>query len=123
MLFRSRSEGGGARSEGSGARSEGSGARSEGSGARSEENIMIKYMHFLSSSIVLFLFDTTRYRMRYLEKYAFEFIPNIVSYLTLEQLKDDSFLCRYFDLTPEVTSFILTRYPRYPKVFSPQYVM
>ena len=31
---------------------------------------------FLSSTLILFLFETTRYRMRYLEKYAFEYIPD-----------------------------------------------
>ena len=31
---------------------------------------------FLSTELLLFLFETTRYRMRYLEKYVFEFIPD-----------------------------------------------
>ena len=31
---------------------------------------------FLSTPLILFLFETTRYRMRYLEKYVFEFIPD-----------------------------------------------
>jgi hypothetical protein len=31
---------------------------------------------FLSTDIILFLFETTRYRMRYLEKYVFEYIPD-----------------------------------------------
>jgi len=37
-----------------------------------------KQLHtFLSSKFALYLFETTRYRMKYLEKYAFEFIPDI----------------------------------------------
>ena len=32
---------------------------------------------FLSTKTGIFLFSTTNYRMRYLERYAFEFIPNI----------------------------------------------
>ena len=32
---------------------------------------------FLSSKTALFIFSTTNYRMRYLERYAFQFIPNI----------------------------------------------
>lgn len=32
---------------------------------------------FLSTKTILFIYDTTRYRMRYLEKYAFKFIPDI----------------------------------------------
>ena len=31
---------------------------------------------FLSTTLILFLFDTTRYRMRYLEKYVFDYIPD-----------------------------------------------
>jgi len=31
---------------------------------------------FLSTTLILFLFETTRYRMRYLEKYVFEYIPD-----------------------------------------------
>lgn len=31
---------------------------------------------FLSTSLILFLFETTRYRMRYLEKYVFDYIPD-----------------------------------------------
>jgi len=39
-----------------------------------EEMELIK--DFLSTELILFLFETTRYRMRYLEKYVFEFIPD-----------------------------------------------
>ena len=31
---------------------------------------------YLSNELILFLFETTRYRMRYLEKYVFDFIPD-----------------------------------------------
>ena len=36
--------------------------------------------YFLSSKTVMFIYSTTRYRMQYLEKYCFEFIPNILKY-------------------------------------------
>ncbi len=39
-----------------------------------EELRLIK--EFLSTNLILFLFETTRYRMRYLEKYVFEYIPD-----------------------------------------------
>ena len=39
-----------------------------------EELELIK--SFLSTTLILFLFETTRYRMRYLEKYVFEYIPD-----------------------------------------------
>jgi len=31
---------------------------------------------FLSTKLILFIFETTRYRMRYLERYVFDFIPD-----------------------------------------------
>jgi hypothetical protein len=31
---------------------------------------------FLSTELILFIFETTRYRMRYLEKYVFDYIPD-----------------------------------------------
>jgi len=44
------------------------------------KNKSIKHLElikeFLSTELILFLFETTRYRMRYLEKYVFEFIPD-----------------------------------------------
>jgi len=33
---------------------------------------------YLSTKLALYIFESTRYRMKYLEKYAFEFIPNIL---------------------------------------------
>lgn len=33
--------------------------------------------HFLNTKLVRFIYESTRYRMKYLEKYAFEFIPDI----------------------------------------------
>ena len=34
---------------------------------------------YLSTKLALYLFESTRYRMKYLEKYAFEFIPDILN--------------------------------------------
>lgn len=58
----------------------------EGSyGISSRDNYIIKnksidemelIKEFLSTELILFLFETTRYRMRYLEKYVFEYIPD-----------------------------------------------
>jgi len=54
-------------------------------GISSRDNYIINKRHidelcllneFLSTTLILFLFDTTRYRMRYLEKYVFEYIPD-----------------------------------------------
>lgn len=37
----------------------------------------LKLMKFLNSKLISAVFDSTRYRMMYLEKYAFDFIPDI----------------------------------------------
>ena len=38
---------------------------------------LLLFQAFLSTKTALFIFSTTNYRMRYLERYAFQFIPNI----------------------------------------------
>jgi hypothetical protein len=42
-----------------------------------EENEFIKLQKFLSLRLALLVYETTRYRMKYLERYAFEFLPDI----------------------------------------------
>lgn len=41
----------------------------------------LNIQRFLSTKLALLLYETTRYRMKYLEKYAFEFIPDIIKLL------------------------------------------
>jgi tRNA1(Val) A37 N6-methylase TrmN6 len=43
---------------------------------------------FLSTKTALFIFSTTNYRMRYLESYAFQFIPNITKLKEFPNLLD-----------------------------------
>lgn len=48
--------------------------------AKDYENSISKLreiQHFLNTKLVRFIYESTRYRMKYLEKYAFEFIPDI----------------------------------------------
>ena len=40
-------------------------------------NELNEIYNFLSTKFALFIFSTTNYRMRLLEKYAFEFLPDI----------------------------------------------
>lgn len=64
---------------------------------------------FLSTKTILFIYDTTRYRMRYLEKYAFKFIPDItrmISYFKYDKIEnkdnikiDDNYLKNVFGFT------------------------
>lgn len=42
-----------------------------------QDNELIKLQQFLSLKIAFLIYETTRYRMKYLERYAFEFIPDI----------------------------------------------
>ena len=41
-----------------------------------------KIQDFLSTYFALYVFESTRYRMKYLEKYAFQFLPDLWKDLT-----------------------------------------
>ena len=51
-------------------------------------NELNEIYHFLSTKFALFIFSTTNYRMRLLEKYAFEFLPNIIKIPNFPKLKN-----------------------------------
>jgi tRNA1(Val) A37 N6-methylase TrmN6 len=56
---------------------------------------------FLSTKFVLYLFESARYHMKYLEKYAFEFIPditNIDGFPVTDDISDDS-VAKFFELS------------------------
>lgn len=42
-----------------------------------DTNILENFFDFFNNHFAIYLFETTRYRMKYLEKYVFEFIPDI----------------------------------------------
>jgi tRNA1(Val) A37 N6-methylase TrmN6 len=45
----------------------------------SDNNNELKILHrFLSSPLVFYMWDSTRYRMKYLEKYVFSLLPNVL---------------------------------------------
>ena len=60
---------------------------------------------FLSTKFALFIFSTTNYRMRYLEKYAFLFLPTITkiinfpNLLNLNQQQRDKLIISFFNLS------------------------
>ena len=69
-----------------------------------DELEFLKY--FFESKTIMFIFSTTRYRMQYLEKYCFEFIPDILKYcrekkFNLNKIKNniDKFLFSEFQLS------------------------
>ena len=51
---------------------------------------------FFSTKTALYLFEATRYRMKYLEKYAFEFIPDITRLSDFPDAIDDDSIAEYF---------------------------
>lgn len=54
---------------------------------------------FLSTKLALYIFDSTRYRMKYLEKYAFEFIPDINKLPDFPKTINDDTVADYFGLS------------------------
>tara|TARA_B100000902_G_scaffold287283_1_gene273448 strand:+ start:1801 stop:3189 length:1389 start_codon:yes stop_codon:yes gene_type:complete len=61
-----------------------------------EEDLQI-IKDFLSTKTALYIFETTRYRMKYLEKYAFEFVPDIKCLLNIEKPINDKSIAKYFN--------------------------
>ena len=55
-----------------------------------------KIQEFLSTKTALYLFEGTRYRMKYLEKYIFELIPNIIFLPNFPKVINDETISEYF---------------------------
>lgn len=51
---------------------------------------------FLSTKTALYLFEATRYRMKYLEKYAFELIPDVTNLPEFPEIINDKTIADYF---------------------------
>jgi len=54
---------------------------------------------FLNTKLVRFIYETTRYRMKYLEKYAFEFIPDIT------KIKIKIYSGKYIDIITDTDNY------------------
>ena len=69
------------------------------------KNDLMQIQAFLSTKTALFLFSTTNYRMRYLERYAFQFIPNInkienfPNLLNVSREKRDNLIYSFFNFS------------------------
>ena len=63
-----------------------------------KEDEVQKIKDFLNTKLALYIFESTRYRMKYLEKYAFEFIPNLSNLPNLPLEINDETLAEYFKL-------------------------
>ena len=58
---------------------------------------LIKLQKFLSTKTALYLFEATRYRMKYLEKYAFQLIPDITQFEDFPREINDNTIADYFE--------------------------
>ena len=58
-----------------------------------------RWHNFLSTKFALYLFEGTRYRMKYLEKYVFELIPDITKLEDFPIIINDITIANYFQLT------------------------
>ena len=56
---------------------------------------------FLSTYFALYIYETTRYRMKYLEKYAFQFLPDITKLKDFPDTITDESIADYFGLDNE----------------------
>ena len=65
---------------------------------RESEEECLKIKQFLSTKLVLYIYESTRYRMKYLEKYAFQFIPDITNLLDFPGDINDESVALYFGL-------------------------
>ncbi len=65
------------------------------------DNEFERLKQFLSLNLSLLVFETTRYRMKYLERYAFEFIPDITKIHDFPQTITDLTVSDYFKFTDE----------------------
>ena len=55
-----------------------------------------KIQHFLSTKLALYIFESTRYRMKYLEKYAFQFLPDITKIKDFPSEINDETIADFF---------------------------
>lgn len=65
---------------------------------KTSENF-IKLQQFFSTKFALYIFEATRYRMKYLEKYIFEMIPDITDIPDFPTVINDKTLADFFQLT------------------------
>jgi len=64
---------------------------------------LVQLQAFLSSKFALYVYEATRYRMKYLEKYAFEFLPDITQLADFPptHLITDETIATYFGCSAE----------------------
>jgi len=66
-----------------------------------DNNKLIRLKQFLSTKTALYLFECTRYRMKYLDKYIFELIPDINELDNFPEIINDETIFNYFQFNNE----------------------
>ena len=95
----------------------------QGHGISNRDNYIIKdytpqelqvIRKFLTTRLAFVVFETTRYRMKYLERYAFEFIPDITKLSNFPNEITDDTIADYFSFSNEeriyIRNFIKKKY-------------
>ena len=59
----------------------------------------IQWREFLSTKLALYLFEGTRYRMKYLERYVFQLIPDITKIPNFPSTINDKTISDFFQFT------------------------
>lgn len=62
---------------------------------------MVKLSSFLSTKTALYLFEATKYRMKYLERYIFSYLPDISKLTDFPLLINDDTIADYFGFSKE----------------------
>lgn len=73
----------------------------------------LKIQQFLNTKLVMYLYETTRYRMKYLEKYVFEFIPNILKIPDFPKEINDENVNLFFDFSQQEISYFMKYHKKY----------
>ena len=63
---------------------------------KEEMKDLLKLQKFLSTKTALYIFEATRYRMKFLEKYAFDLIPDITQLDDFPEEINDASIAEYF---------------------------
>ena len=69
---------------------------------------LTKIQQFLSTYFALYVFESTRYRMKYLEKYAFQFLPDITKISDFPSTINDTTIAEYFGFSLQEKNAIMT---------------
>ena len=79
---------------------------------------LLRLKKFLSTTFCLFLFEATRYRMKYLERYIFELLPNICNIDDFPHDITDKSIMDYFKLSDVERKMIMSFFKKKYKQFT-----